>query len=509
MSPTREQLDEVLRQDFMSFVMHFFSIINPGTKLSANWAIKSICYELEQVALGKTKKLIICAGPRSGKSTLASVLFPAFVLGHNPDLKVIAASYADKLSSKFSRDFRRVIDHPDYKRLFPKLKTGRKATETEFETTLNGGRFATSVGATMVGMGANVLVVDDPITPEEVASETRRENVNEWFFSTAHPRLNDKRRDAVVIVTHRVHENDLIGRLTEEDDHEWRVVTFPAFTTEPMTYQVGENEFYERKAMEVIDPARETLKELKRIEKDSGSLVFMPIYQQQPTPREGNIIKRGWLKYCETVPANSLEGAVIQSWDTASEAGELNDYSVCITAKVNRGRLILLNTFRRKMDFPTLHREARRLALDYDANLILIEKAASGSALRQQLNARLEASVRAVVPKGQKVMRLVSVSHLIEDGKVFIPRDATWRGDFEKELLTFPNGKHDDQVDALSQLLQFVKSYKLAVLENWREGTTLRRSPERRTLRPNRPKSGERAKPIALFGVSEFDVLKS
>ena len=506
MNVTREQLDELLRQDFMSFVMHFFNIINPGTKLSVNFAIMAMCYELEQVASGHTKKLIICAGPRSGKSTLASVLFVAFILGHNPYLRVIAASYAEKLSSKFARDFRRIIEHRDYKRLFPQLKTGRKA---EFETTQNGGRFATSVGAAMVGLGANLLVIDDPITPEEVASETRRENVNEWFFSTAYPRLNDKKRDAVVIITHRVHEDDLIGRLTENDDHDWKVITFPAIATDPVTYQIGDDEFHERQVNEVIDPTREDLNDLRRIERDSGSLVFMPIYQQQPTPREGNIIKRSWLKYCETVPTNSLGGAIIQSWDTASEAGELNDYSVCVTAKVNRGRLILLNTFRRKMDFPTLHREAHRLAVEYDANFVLIEKAASGSALRQQLRAKLEASVRAVIPRGDKIMRLVSVSYLIENGKVFIPKDAIWRGDFEKELLTFPNGKHDDQVDALSQLLMFVKSHKLATLENWRDGQTLRRSPERRSSGRNRPRSGERTAPIALFGVSELDVLKS
>ena len=102
-----------------------------------------------------------------------------------------------------------------------------------------------------------------------------------------------------------------------------------------------------------------------------------------------------------------------------------------------------------------------------------------------------------------------SVSYLIENGKVFIPKDAIWRGDFEKELLTFPNGKHDDQVDALSQLLQFVKSHKLATLENWRDGQILRRSPERRSSGRNRPRSGERTAPIALFGVSELDVLKS
>jgi predicted phage terminase large subunit-like protein len=240
---------------------------------------------------------------------------------------------------------------------------------------------------------------------------------------------------------------------------------------------------------------------LRVLRNQLGSLKFNALYLQEPAPRDGAIIKRKWLKYSTLSDLSACDGAIIQSWDVASEAGELNDYSVCITAKVRGGRLHIIDVFRRKLEFPDLQATAKRLALHYDANIVLVEKSSSGHALRQVLKAQLNASVREVKPLGDKALRLFTVSPMFENGAVAISETADWRNEFEKELLAFPNAKHDDQVDALSQMLAFVRDYSVERLETHRNPVRKRPNPQRKSSKTRQPRSGPRSMPIKLFGV--------
>ena len=181
--PFNHPLDAVLRSDFASFARKVFGELNPGAKFDDNWHLEALFHELELARTGNTKRLIVNVPPRSLKSICFSVALPAYILGHNPSARMICVSYAQLLAAKMSRDFRKVINSAWYKRVFPNTVV-LKDTEDEIETTMGGGRFATSVGGVMTGFGADYIILDDPMKPEEAWSETSRERVIRFYRGT-------------------------------------------------------------------------------------------------------------------------------------------------------------------------------------------------------------------------------------------------------------------------------------------------------------------------------------
>lgn len=215
-TPERTQLYEaILRRDFASFVGKAATSLVQGD-LAWNWHLDAICHALEQVRLGKTRRLIINLPPRSLKSVIASVAFPAFVLGHQPSKRIICVSYAQDLATKHSNDFRALIGTGWYRRLFPQTRPSvRKNTEAEIQTTANGMRLATSIGGTLTGRGGSLIIIDDPIKPADALSTSTREACNKWYSNTLLSRLDNKVEGAVVIVMQRVHMDDLVGYVTQ------------------------------------------------------------------------------------------------------------------------------------------------------------------------------------------------------------------------------------------------------------------------------------------------------
>ena len=206
-------LQALLRTDFRPFLEKSFLTVSPGVKFEWNWHLDALALSLERVRLGQDRRLIINMPPRSLKSIAASVAFPAFVLGLDPTTRIICASYSTDLAKKHSNDFRAVVDSRWYRETFPGTRVSAKNTETEIEFTRRGFRYATSVGGTLTGRGGNIIIIDDPLKPEEAHSETRRNAVNQWYKSTLLSRLDDKRTGAIIVVMQRVHMDDLTGFL--------------------------------------------------------------------------------------------------------------------------------------------------------------------------------------------------------------------------------------------------------------------------------------------------------
>jgi hypothetical protein len=199
-------LDEILRTDFSRFIEMCFRTLNPGTGFLMNWHIEAIAWHLEQVRLGKIKRLVVTMPPRSAKSISGSVAFPAFVHGHDPTNRIITVSYAQTLSSTLHNDYRRIITSPWYKRVFTQTRVDpKKDTEFELSLTRRGGRIATSVGGSVTGRGGDIIIVDDPLKADDAKSEPLRTKVNEWYSNTLLSRLDQKREGAIIIVTQRLH----------------------------------------------------------------------------------------------------------------------------------------------------------------------------------------------------------------------------------------------------------------------------------------------------------------
>jgi predicted phage terminase large subunit-like protein len=447
-------LVEGYRRAFPLFASKAFNIVNPSQQLVPTVAFFAMAQLLSDVIAGRVKRAIITVPPRSGKSLIASVALPAYILGQDPTRRVICASYSGELAAKFGRDCRMVMSHSSYRQIFPGTFIRGKNTEYEIETAGGGVRFSTSVGGTLTGRGGNYIIIDDPMKPDEAMSDLARERIWQWFVGTVGSRLDNKADDAIVVVMQRLHVDDLVGRLLEVGG--WRHLSIPAIAEFESTVPVGPDRFVIRKRGDVLDPVREPREVLDQIKREIGTAAFEAQYLQAPVPLDGGIVKWSWFKLYREPPTRHLTDMVVQSWDTAMKAEEINDYSVGTVWQVRGKDYYLIDLVRARLAYPDLKRAVRDLAKRYNPKAVLIEDKGSGTSLIQEL--RWEGSLRpiAIEPIADKVTRVSTQSAKIEAGQVHLPERAAWLGDFQAEVKQFPNGKHDDQVDSMSQFLNWM-----------------------------------------------------
>src|SRR6516162_3802122 len=220
------EYDAILRSDLGYFAERCFSELNPQVPFLPNWHIEVIAAKLMAVREGKIRRLIINLPPRHLKSLLASIAFPAWCLGHDPSAQILCVSYAQDLADKHARDCRAIMMSGWYRRIFPTRLSPHRHAVQEFITTRQGYRLATSTGGVLTGRGADFILIDDPLKPEDALSKALRQACNEWFVHTLYSRLNDKRSGAIVIIMQRLHEDDLVGHVLGQEP--WEVVSFPA-----------------------------------------------------------------------------------------------------------------------------------------------------------------------------------------------------------------------------------------------------------------------------------------
>jgi hypothetical protein len=314
--------------------------------------------------------LIINMPPRSLKSIAASVAFPAFVLGHDPSRRIICVSYSGDLAKKHSNDFRAVLESPWYRSAFPNVRIGTfKNTETEIELTARGYRMATSVGGTLTGRGGNIIIIDDPLKPDDAMSESKRSGANQWFANTLLSRLDDNRTGAIVVVMQRVHMDDLTGYLLAQSN-EWEVLSLPAIAYFDELIPLSAEHDHSRKAGEALSPEREPLYVLDALKLQIGSDAFAAQYQQSPVPPGGAMVKRHRVMRYLELPRASERLFTLQSWDTASKGGPDNDWSACTTWTVCRNKSwYLVDVWRKRVDYPALKASVQDVAKKWGARV--------------------------------------------------------------------------------------------------------------------------------------------
>jgi predicted phage terminase large subunit-like protein len=448
----RRALAAACRTDFVTFSQKCFRSLNPGAELQRNWHLLAMAHHLEEVRQGRILRLIINAPPRMLKSLLASTAFTAFMLGHEPTKRVIAVSYGMDLSIKLANDFRAIVTAQWYRDLFPGMRISRtKNTESEVVTTQNGYRLATSVDGTLTGRGGDVVIIDDPLKPGDALSDSRRKSVNDWFRTTLISRLDDQQNGAIVLVMQRLHDDDLTGSILRSSD-DWTVLNLPAIAEQEEKIKIGPDEYHVRRVGDLLHAEREPQSVLDSLRSQLGPDTFAAQYQQAPVPPGGVMIKRDWVRRYDQLPVRTSSSQVLQSWDTASTEGEQSDWSVCTTWLHHDKKHYLIDVLRGRVDYPTLRQRALAYAQEYKANKIFIEDTGVGTALVAELkNAGLSAI--GIRPEHDKRTRMSIQSAKIQSGQVLFPYRAPWLADLEAELFAFPNARHDDQVDSISQVL--------------------------------------------------------
>jgi predicted phage terminase large subunit-like protein len=451
----RDLLDGLLRHDLFAFTVRTFQTVNPGTPFVEAWHLDAITHQLDRVRRGATRRLIINQPPRSLKSLTCSVAFVAFLLGHDPSLKIWVVSYSEGLAADLARQFRQVVASDWYRRIFPQLRIARD-TALELVTSEGGGRVGLSMGGSLTGRGADLIILDDPMNAEQATSKAARLAVVNAYRGSLVSRLNEKTKGAMILVMQRLHLEDLTGVLLE--DGGWEHLCLPAIAQERLVIPLGCGEKHVFAIGDALQPLREGHDVLARVKAELGSFAFCAQYLQSPVPPEGNLLKAEWIRTYGHPPAHDSDGRVIQSWDTALKPGIDNDFSVCTTWLKKGTDYYLLDVFRVRCDFPTLERHVVSRAHQFGTSEVLIEDTGSGTGLIQMLRDK-RARVRAIgiIPKGDKETRMAVHSSTFEAGQVFLPCTAPWKDDYLAELLAFPNARYDDQVDSTSQFLQWAK----------------------------------------------------
>lgn len=408
-----------------------------------------ISKKLEEIerkhARGEATYTIFELPPRHSKSMTITETFPSFFIGKDPSRRVIEISYGDSLARKFGRANREKIERFG-PAIFDIHMDPRNSSVTNWSINkAPGGMISAGLGGAITGEGADLLIIDDPIkNRREADSETYREFLwNEWQ-DTLQTRLQPGA--AVIILMTRWHEDDLIGRLLREDPDKWDRVRLPVLAEEQDLLGRAEGE-------PLWSDYGFDLEWAKRTEKAVGSRSWNALYMQRPRPAEGSAFKRQWLRYYKVPPGKFDE--VLQSWDCTFKDTKKSDYVVGQIWGRVEGTFYLLDQVRGKMDFPSTLQAIRTLSSKWrQARSILIEDKANGPAVISTLQREIPGIIP-ITPDGGKEVRAAAVSPYFESGNVFIPDPvgAPWVNDYVEELMSFPSGAHDDQVDATTQAL--------------------------------------------------------
>jgi len=449
-----------LPKSYYDFFVEAWNTLEQRTPLIDNWHIKYLCDAIQDNVMrlyhGLPRKHNLCVNipPRSLKSYIGSIVLCPWVWTFFPECKFINSSHSASLSISHCRLSRQLIESEWYQDRWGEkfqLKTDQNV-KSFFENTQNGGRFATSVTAGVTGQGANIIIADDLADPLRADSETTRLKANEHFENTLFTRRNNSETDFFINIQQRLHEEDVTGLLMNKYQDEYKFIIIPLVYHEDILQPKELQKHYENN---LFFPQRFN-EGFVEASKKAGSKLFHSQMQQTPVREGGNVIPTEKFQFYRELPKKFDEQ--IHSWDMAFKGGKKNDYVVGQIWGRAGPNFYLIAQYRGKWDFiQTL--EQFKLACDQHqkARKIVIEDKANGPAIISVI----KQTVPGVVPNSpttDKEARAHAVNYLVEAGNVYIPHPdwQPWVSEFINECAVFPDGKHDDQVDAYSQALEML-----------------------------------------------------
>jgi len=430
---------EEKQKDFMSFVKYVWPDFIEGAHH------KIYAEKLQAVADGKIKRLIINMPPRHTKSEFASFLFPTWLMGRDPTKKIIQATHTAELAVGFGRKVKNLIENEDFQDIFPDVKLAVDAKASgRWSTNAGGEYYAVGVGGALAGRGADLAIIDDPVSEQDALSATALDSIYEWY--TSGPRQRLQPGGSIIIVMTRWSIRDLTAKVlakqSEKGADKWEIVEFPA----------------------IMPSGKSLWPEYWKLEELEGVKASIPVgkwnaqYMQNPTAEEGAIIKREWWQKWEKEDPPECN-YIIQSYDTAFSKSDRADYSAVTTwgiftePKTDQEHIMLLDAVKGRWEFPQLKEEANELYKLYDPDMVLIEQKGSGMPLTQELR-RMGIPVTPFTPSrgADKFTRMHSCAPVFESGMVWCP-ETNFADEVMEECASFPNGEHDDLADSMTQAI--------------------------------------------------------
>jgi len=407
---------------------------------------------LQDVAHGIIKRLMVFMPPRHAKSETISKYFTSWFLGRFPNKRIILTSYEADFAATWGYKSRNILT--EHSKDFDIEIDNQSAARNRWNIKDHqGGMVTAGVGGPITGKGADVLIIDDPVkNAEEANSQTMRDKAWDWYNSTAYTRLEPD--GAVILIMTRWHEDDLAGRILSESKEDWTVLNLPAIAEEddPLGREIGE----------ALWPERYPIKRLNEIKAQVGEYWFSALYQQRPQPAKGGLLKREWITTYDTpIDLTKKQYKVFQGWDLAISEKETADYTCSCTVALDPddNNIYVLDWTHEHIDFPTQVKAVIRKADEYKPQVIGIEDVAYQRALPQQVLKQRLLNIKPIKRVNDKVTRITSGFVLFENGIVHIPINHANYNDFVNEYVHFPQGRHDDLLDATEIALGLAQLY--------------------------------------------------
>lgn len=443
------------RKDFWVFVELVFPVLHGGKGLVYAPYMDVLACVLESCARREKRRIIVNLPPRHLKSMLISILYVAWRLGQDPTLKFICVSYGDDLAHALSVKTRTLMQSPLYRTIFPGTVLEKKA-EDHLMTTAGGYRYATSVGSDITGFGANEIIVDDPMQPEDASSELAKQKVRDWVQSSVITRFDNPGEGVIILVMHRLAPDDLAGTLGATGNY--FSLSLPLVAEEYEGFNNCGKTIMERNSGDVLNPDYMSKAEVKKLKAELPPHVWASQYQQRPTGNSSHMLSLDMLPRYEEAPKFEL---ILHSWDIGATVE--GNPTVCTKwglTKNEKGQdvLYLIEVIKFKGELPMVLEAIKGQDKQDKPELIVVDAIGVGLGIHQSLSS---AGYKHLLPRttpetsADKMTRFSKAALRIHDGQALFPASAPWLDDFFYELTAFPNGKHDDQVDSMTQILAY------------------------------------------------------
>jgi predicted phage terminase large subunit-like protein len=446
------EMDNMICKSFLAFAMKAHAQSYHGAQLNPDSYVKYVSAQLERVARGETKRLVIALPPRHAKTFLGSICLAAWILAHNPGTKILILSYGQDLADKIAYSIRAILKSAWFLRLFKTRIAKDRAKVKDFITTAGGGVRSISIDGGVTGVGADYILIDDPVQIKDSDNDRQLERVNDLFDNEIRTRLNNPKKGAIVIVAHRLAESDLAGHVLQQGG--WTHIHLPLVAPRSRRYEFDGGVWHRKKGT-LLRPDAFSARDIKnlRLAQQPG---FETLQQQNPEARA--FLRIGASHFGAFDPAAlASDRAVVLSIDPGQKGGSRNSFSVVQAwAAYQEKRHALLDQWRAQAPYKEFRGEVRRFVNKYRPSAILVEATGQGPALISEIGPRTGMEIIQTTPWQDKVSRLRPHIKLVRAGNVLLPQNARWVDEFLAEVVDFPNDLFDDQVDAMTQFLDWI-----------------------------------------------------
>ncbi|MBO6719074.1 MAG: phage terminase large subunit [Rhizobiaceae bacterium] len=451
---------ELCRCELYFFVQKVFETLYPSEKFLDSEYLEAMCRSAQVAVEAEHGRLLVNLPPRYFKSTVISVALPAFFLGHNPGKDVLVATHSAEFARLHHNQFRKVLEIGWYKGLFPDTRIDtRNNRADEIRLARGGGRKSISVGGSAMGYGADLLIVDDLMTFQDTVSERERQSAIDFFENELFRSLNDKKRSSIIVIQQRLHEYDLTGYLLDKGGYGHLNLPVVSVKDEEKFALYDDREYVRRKG-DLLAPERDDPETVSKIRAEMTATAFQAQYMQNPMPGGSGQFNFDGIATTELPPSREDCHCVIQSWDPAFTIGPNSAYSVCTTWGRIEKKWYLLDVVRERREFPDLLQKVIAEFKRWRADGAIVEGGGSGQQIVQQVRHDYKMHKIWVKNVGQsgKEARLIEQSARLLSSNYVIPTNTSWYEELRNEFRWFPNGRYADQVDSVTQFVEWAHS---------------------------------------------------